>query len=332
MADNDVLTLQEPDEEYAPIDVKDLDKEPVKLGRQGENETQTVKIDCNDWLVALQGCTFMVVAKRPGESELYVPDVTVSNGMITWPIKAQDTALAGTGRAEVRALKGGAVKKSKLFRTHIEVALDGEINNTPTTPPNWVKGTLENLERANQLMADALAAANAANTAAGNLTGEVADARDDALGAIAAAKADAQAQAEASVTGIGNATETAQAAITAAQEAAVAAAGDAMDEQKAAALEGAETAMEAAKDAKLEEIAAAKANAEQIAGSAVEIAQAASATAVQALEKAANAENDSATFATDIDELKTGLQKYNLESNSYFGGAFLDEDTNTLYF
>ncbi len=332
MADNDVLTLQEPDEEYAPIDVKDLDKEPVKLGRQGENETQTVKIDCNDWLVALQGCTFMVVAKRPGESELYVPDVTVSGGMITWPIKAQDTALAGTGRAEVRALKGGAVKKSKLFRTHIEVALDGEINNTPTTPPNWVKGTLENLERANQLMADALAAANAANTAAGNLTGEVADARDDALGAIAAAKADAQAQAEASVTGIGNATETAQAAITAAQEAAVAAAGDAMDEQKAAALEGAETAMEAAKDAKLEEIAAAKANAEQIAGSAVEIAQAASATAVQALEKAANAENDSATFATDIDELKTGLQKYNLESNSYFGGAFLDEDTNTLYF
>ena len=109
-ADNDVLTLQEPDEEYAPIDVKDLDKEPVKLGRQGENETQTVKIDCNDWLVALQGCTFMVVAKRPGESELYVPDVTVSNGMITWPIKAQDTALAGTGRAEVRALKGGAAQ------------------------------------------------------------------------------------------------------------------------------------------------------------------------------------------------------------------------------
>jgi hypothetical protein len=90
--------------------------------------------------------------------------------------------------------------------------------------------------------------------------------------------------------------------------------------------------MEEAKQAKLEEIAEAKTNAEQIAGSAVEIAQAASATAVQALEKAANAENDSATFATDIDELKTGLQKYNLESGSYFGGAFLDEDTNTLYF
>ena len=66
MADNNVLTMQEPDEEYSPIAVKDLDKERVKLGRQGENGTQTVVIDANDWLVSLQGCTFMVVATRPG--------------------------------------------------------------------------------------------------------------------------------------------------------------------------------------------------------------------------------------------------------------------------
>ena len=48
MADNNVLTNQEPDEEYSPIAVDDLDKERVKLGRQGENETQTVQIDCNE--------------------------------------------------------------------------------------------------------------------------------------------------------------------------------------------------------------------------------------------------------------------------------------------
>ena len=284
MADNDVLTLQEPDEEYAPIDVKDLDKEPVKLGRQGENETQTVKIDCNDWLLALQGCTFRVVAKRPGESELYVPDVTVSGGMITWPIKAQDTALAGTGRAEVRALKGGAVKKSKLFRTHIEVALDGEINNTPTTPPNWVKGTLENLERANALMADALAAATAASDAAASLSGEVDVYKADALDAIADAKADALAQAAADVQDIEAARDQAQEAITAAQAAAVAAAGEDMDALKETALEDAETAMEAAKDAKLEEIETARINAEQLAASAVTIAQSANSLSAQAVE------------------------------------------------
>ena len=53
MAENEALTMQEPDEEYGIIDVDDLDKERVKLGRQGENETQNVRIDCNSWLVAL---------------------------------------------------------------------------------------------------------------------------------------------------------------------------------------------------------------------------------------------------------------------------------------
>ena len=136
MADNEVLDLEnrEPDEEYQAIPVDALER--VKLGRQGENETQTVVIDCNDWLVQLQGCTFMIVAMRPGERELYVPDVTVSGGTVTWPITAQDTACAGAGRAEIRALKGDAVKKSQLFRTWIEPALDGRINGAPTTPPN----------------------------------------------------------------------------------------------------------------------------------------------------------------------------------------------------
>ncbi len=304
MADNNVLTNQEPDEEYSPIAVDDLDKERVKLGRQGENETQTVQIDCNDWLVALQGCTFMVVAKRPGETELYVPDVTVSaGGMITWTITAQDTACAGAGRAEVRALKGDAVKKSKLFRTWIEPALDGDINGTPTTPPNWVKGTLENLERANALMADALSAANTANDAAAGLADEVAGARDNALGAI-----------------------------TAAQEAAVAAAGDAMDEQKDAALEAAEAAMEAAKDAKLEEIEEARINAEQQAASAVTIAQTANTLSAQAVESATTAENEAAEAATKAEVNAGNINTLQLQILDRINGGFVDEDTGTGYF
>ena len=328
MADN--IVLQEPDEEYSAIPVDELER--VKLGRQGENDTQTVVIDCNDWLVALQGCTFMIVAMRPGERELYVPDVTVQNGVVTWPITAQDTACAGAGRAEIRALKGDAVKKSQLFKTWIEPALDGNINGVPTTPPNWVKGTLENLEQANALMADAIASANQANAAAEALDDDVAAAKTDALDAIAAAKADAQAQAEQSVTDIGDATTAAQAAIAAAQAAAVADASEAMDDQKEAALEAAAAAMEATKEVKVAEIEEVSTNAEQIAAAAVEIAETANGNAVLALEKATNAENDSATYATDIDELKTGLQQYNLESGSYFGGVFHDEDTNTLYF
>ena len=46
---------QEPDEEYETIAVREL--ETVKLGRQGENDTQTVVIDCSEWLQKLPGCT-----------------------------------------------------------------------------------------------------------------------------------------------------------------------------------------------------------------------------------------------------------------------------------
>lgn len=70
----------------------------------------------------------------------------------------------------------------------------------------------------------------------------------------------------------------------------------------------------------------------QTSKAAVEIAQDANTRSVIALEKASTAESDSATMATDIDELKKGVRKYELESGSFFGGAFLDEDTNTLYF
>ena len=80
------------DEEFSTIDVLDL--KTVKLGRQGENNTQQVVIDCSEWLTDLPGCQLMVMALRPGEKELYMPQVTASNGVITWPILSQDTALA----------------------------------------------------------------------------------------------------------------------------------------------------------------------------------------------------------------------------------------------
>lgn len=135
---------QEPDEEFETIPVQEL--LDVKLGRQGENDTQTVVIDCSAWLAKLPGCTFMIAATRPGEREIYLPEVTVENGVVTWPIMEQDTACAGTGRAEVRAMKDGKVKKSALFRTRIEPALEPGGSPDAPTPPNWVRLIIGSVE------------------------------------------------------------------------------------------------------------------------------------------------------------------------------------------
>ena len=155
---------REPDEEFEVIDALDLKE--VKLGRQGENNTQNVQIDCSDWLTDLPGCQLMVVARRPGESELYVPQISVAAGVVTWPILSQDTALAGWGRAEVRGLLNGKIKKSCVFRTRIEPSLDGDGSPNPPTPPDWatevinsVAESTELVEQAEELVEEATATA-----------------------------------------------------------------------------------------------------------------------------------------------------------------------------
>lgn len=153
---------QEPDEEFETIPVKELVE--VKLGRQGENDTQTVVIDCSAWLEKLPGCTLMIAATRPGEREIYLPEVTVDSGVVTWPIMEQDTACAGTGRAEVRAMKDGKIKKSALFRTRVEPALEGDGSPDAPTPPNWVKliiGSVETSQAAAQHAEDLIEEATA---------------------------------------------------------------------------------------------------------------------------------------------------------------------------
>ncbi len=137
---------REPDEEYETIPVAELLE--VKLGRQGENDTQTVVIDCSAWLTQLPGCTLMIAATRPGEREIYLPEVTVDSGVVTWPILEQDTACAGTGRAEVRAMLNDKIKKSALFRTRVEPALEGDGSPDAPTPPNWVKLIIGSVEEA----------------------------------------------------------------------------------------------------------------------------------------------------------------------------------------
>ena len=152
------------DEEFGTIDVLDLKE--VKLGRQGENNTQQVVIDCSEWLTDLPGCQLMVMAQRPGEKELYMPQVTASNGVITWPILSQDTALAGWGRAEVRGMLNGKIRKSCVFKTRIKPSLDGDGTPTPPTPPDWatevinsVTVSTELVERAEELVEEATATA-----------------------------------------------------------------------------------------------------------------------------------------------------------------------------
>ena len=115
----------------------------VRLGRQGEHLTQVVQIDCTAWLDRMPGCTLAVAAVRPGEGETYLADTTAQDGMISWPVRREDTAVPGFGRAEVRALLDGRVMKSAVFRTCIEPGLEGDGVPLPPAVPDWVQVVID---------------------------------------------------------------------------------------------------------------------------------------------------------------------------------------------
>lgn len=161
------LTAEAAAETSSALPVDKLDE--VQLGRQGEALVTLVQIDASAWLEQLPGCTLLVAALRPTESVVYLPNVTVQGGLISWRVTEDDTAKAGWGRAEVRGLVDGKVKKSAVFRTCIEPSLEG--NGTPAepTPPSWVQTIMDAVQKAQdaaQKAADAASmAATAANTA-----------------------------------------------------------------------------------------------------------------------------------------------------------------------
>lgn len=138
----------EGDEEQGVIDVNDLEEDKphhiVLCGRQGENLTQQVVIDCSHWADVLENPVYSIVALRPGEKETYlVHNVTAENNRLTWTIDSDDTARSGFGEAEIRGVSGEKVKKSAKFRTWIEPSVEDYTSPDPVTPPYWGTEILE---------------------------------------------------------------------------------------------------------------------------------------------------------------------------------------------
>lgn len=142
----------------------------VKLGRQGENLTQEVQIDVSAWTEDnMEGATFLIAAVRPGETESYLPEITQSGNTLTWKPTAADTAKGGYGRAEVQAVKGALIRKSPVFRTRIEAAIESS-GSTPTEPPAWAQQILGSVSAAQEAATNAQKSAQTAQqqaTAAG---------------------------------------------------------------------------------------------------------------------------------------------------------------------
>ena len=126
------------------IEVRELPYLP--LGHQGENEAQRIvwRGLADSWARLYGEGVFALTVMREGDSAPYPANVASENGDVIWTLSNADTAKAGEGMAELTYTVGGAIAKSRTWRTVVEPSLSA---NGTTKPPaayqSWVDEVLQ---------------------------------------------------------------------------------------------------------------------------------------------------------------------------------------------
>ena len=118
----------------------------ILLGRQGENQAQTViwRAIAAQYAALYGEGTFQLMAQRCGDAAPYPVALTRDGGSLVWTVSDSDTAKNGVGRCELTYLVGGAVAKSKTWQTQVLASFTADGSTEPPEPAqSWVQEVLE---------------------------------------------------------------------------------------------------------------------------------------------------------------------------------------------
>lgn len=110
----------------------------ILLGRCGENLARTVEIDVSEYLKEYPGAVVTLLHRRNGESGIYPVAAELRGGCLVWQPTSADTAIAGSGEAEVRVTVDGVLAKSKILSTMVDKSLTGQETDVPEPGMDWV--------------------------------------------------------------------------------------------------------------------------------------------------------------------------------------------------
>lgn len=133
----------------------------IPIGYAGENEAREIAIDICQLVRTWPDLRPELVARRPGETEVYPCKTRVEDGVLIWTVTGADTAKSGDGEARVYMLDGeGKIAKSRIVKTLIRGGMEGEMREEmPDAAAPWV-------ESVTQAGAEAKASAEEAKAAA----------------------------------------------------------------------------------------------------------------------------------------------------------------------
>ena len=127
----------------------------ILLGRCGENLARTVEIDVSEYLAEYPGAVVTLLHRRHGENGIYPVAAELRDGCLVWQPTSADTAIVGTGEAEVRVTADGVLAKSKIFHTMVYRSLTGQETEAPQPGMDWVDKIVNAVENAQNMKADA---------------------------------------------------------------------------------------------------------------------------------------------------------------------------------
>lgn len=127
----------------------------ILLGRCGENLARTVEIDVSEYLVEYPGAVVTLLNRRHGESGIYPVAAELRDGCLVWQPTSADTAIAGSGEAEVRVTVNGVLAKSKILSTMVDKSLTGQETEAPEPGMDWVDKIVNAIGNAQNMKAEA---------------------------------------------------------------------------------------------------------------------------------------------------------------------------------
>ena len=164
------------------IDLANVPPIPIPLGKDEQNNFDTVVFDARRWGEDFPGATYTVLYQRPA-GDIYPVLANRPGPMIEWKPSAADTTIVdasgdGHARAEVRLMLGDVLGKSMTVQFSLNASILSEAPDAPT--PDWVSDVAENAAKAEAAASAAEDAAKRAEEAGGEVDPEkIAEAVED---------------------------------------------------------------------------------------------------------------------------------------------------------
>ena len=294
----------------------------IDLGRQGENLARTVEIDVSALLSRWPEAVISLLVKRKQDAEPYIADAHVVDGVLYWPITAADTASAGDGKVELRAVCGEVLAKSAAGSTRVTASLTGNETEPPEAAQGWVDKVIAagsdaqtSAEAAQEAAAEAKASAENAEVS----VEKALNARDETEKLASGARTAAESADESAKSAAASASAAKKSKVN--SKAAEDAAATSVREANSSAEQA--KASETAAQGSAERAETARQNAEESASAAHTDSESAKASEAAAL----NARNEAETFATDS-RTSAEAAKNSKEQSSVAASAAQASETN----